>query len=147
MLPIGTILLALALLLLFGLVIALPLFDRKRPAVKPMSQRDALQQERQDIVRAIREMDFDHRTNKINDEEYKRVRGEHVQRGAAVLRELSALDEADIDAEIESKIAALRAASKAGDALLCPKCHSAISASDQFCSQCGHALTPSPQHV
>ncbi len=147
MLPIGTILLALALLLLFGLVIALPLFDRKRPAIKPLSRRDALQQERQDIVRTIRELDFDHRTNKINDEEYKRVREEHVQRGAAVLRELSTLDEVDIDAEIESRIAALRAAPQAGDAPLCPKCHSAISASDRFCPQCGHALTPSPQHV
>ena len=142
MLPIGTYLFALALLLVFGLVIALPLFDRKRPAVQPMSRRDALQQERQDIVRAIRELDFDHRTGKINDDDYKRVREEHVQRGAAVLRELSALSHADIDAEIEAKVAVLRGSPNDANALQCPKCHATVSASDKFCPQCGHALTP-----
>lgn len=138
--PIGTYLLALALALIFGLVIALPLFDRKRPAVKPMSRHDALQQEREDIVRAIRELDFDHRTGKINEEDYKRVREEHVQQGAAVLREMSALDEVDIDAEIEAKVAALRRAPDAGADARCPKCHATVTATDKFCPQCGHAL-------
>lgn len=145
--PIGTYLLALALALVFGLVIALPLFDRKRPAVKPLSRRDALQQERQDIVRTIRELDFDHRTGKISDDDYKRVREEHVQRGATVLRELSALNEIDVDAEIEAKVAALRQSPDDATVLQCPKCHAAVSVSDRFCPQCGHALAPTPSHI
>lgn len=138
--PIGTYLLALALALVFGLVIALPLFDRKRPAIKPLSRRDTLQHERQDVVRAIRELDFDHRTGKINDDDYKLVREEHVQHGAAVLRELSALEEADIDAEIEAKVAALRRTPANANALQCPQCLTPLSANDKFCPQCGHAL-------
>lgn len=143
--PLGTYLLALAVFLVLGLVIALPLFDRKRPAVKPMSRREALQQERQDIIRAIRELDFDHRTGKINDDDYKRVREEYVQRGAAVLRELNTLEEVDVDEVIETKVAALRKTHDAVDAKHCPKCNSIVSDTDKFCPQCGHALQPARQ--
>jgi hypothetical protein len=107
-----------------------------------LSRRDALQQERENIVRAIRELDFDHRTGKIDDEDYKRVREEHVQQGAAVLREISALDEKDADAEIEAKVAALRSTPLTSETAHCPKCHAAVSARDKFCPQCGHALQP-----
>jgi hypothetical protein len=147
MLPIGTYLLALALVLVLGLVIALPLFDRKRPAIKPMSRRESLQHERQDIIRAIREVDFDHRTGKINDEDYKRVREDYVQRGAAVLRELNTLEEADIDDVIETKVAALRTTQDAAGELHCPKCQARVSDADKFCPQCGHALKPARQNA
>jgi len=143
--PLGTYLLALALFLVLGLVIALPLFDRKRPAIKPMSRRESLQHERQDIVRAIRELDFDHRTGKINDDDYKRVREEYVQRGATVLRELNTLEEVDIDEVIETKVAALRKTHDDVDAMHCPKCNAVISNTDKFCPQCGHALQPARQ--
>jgi hypothetical protein len=144
MLPIGTYLLALALVLVLGLVIALPLFDRKRPALKPLSKRETLEHERQDIIRAIREIDFDHRTGKINDEDYKRVREDYVQRGAAVLRELNTLEEVDVEDVIEAKVAALRKTHDDAGALHCPKCRAGISTADKFCPQCGHALKPAP---
>lgn len=143
--PLGTYLIALALVLVLGLVIALPLFDRKRPAVKPLSRRESLQLERQEIVRAIRELDFDHRTSKINDEDYKRVREEYVQRGALVLRELNELKEVDVDEIIETKVAALRKTHDAESDLHCPKCHAGIVPTDKFCPQCGHKLQPAQQ--
>jgi len=143
--PLGTYLLALALFLVLGLVIALPLFDRRRPAIKPMSRRESLQHERQDIIRAIREIDFDHRTGKINDDDYKRVREEYVQRGAAVLRELNSLEEVNIDEVIETKVAALRKTQDASDSKHCTKCNAIVSDTDKFCPQCGHALKPARQ--
>lgn len=143
--PLGTYLIALALMLVLGLVIALPLFDRKRPAIKPLSRRESLERERQDIIRAIRELDFDHRTGKINDEDYKHVREDFVQRGAAVLRELNTLEEVDVDEVIETKVAALRKTHDDAGDLHCPKCHAPISAADKFCPQCGHALQPARQ--
>jgi rubrerythrin len=145
MLPLGTYLLALALVLVLGLVIALPLFDRKRPAVKPPSRRESLERERQDIIRAIRELDFDHRTGKINDEDYKIIRDSHVQRGAQVLRDLNALEEVDIDEVIETKVAALRKTRDEAEDNHCPKCNALVSEADKFCPQCGHALKPSRQ--
>jgi hypothetical protein len=135
--PLGTLLLSLALLCVIGLIIALPLFERRRPAVKPLTRQEALHQERSDIVRAIRELDFDHRTGKINDEDYQRVRADYVQRGAQILRELNEAGEPSVDAAIEKRVAALRATS---DAQTCPACHKAIHAGDKFCPHCGQRL-------
>lgn len=160
--PIGTLLLGLALLIIIGFVIALPLFDRRRAALQPPTKRQSLEGERRDIVRAIRELDFDHRTHKINDDDYKQLREQHVQRGAQVLRELSALDAAadaldvtiapaatvasDADAAdiaIERRIAALRKGGKHAahpSKGTCPNCGKAITSADKFCPQCGHKL-------
>jgi hypothetical protein len=150
--PLGTLLLGLALLVVVALIIALPLFDRKRQAVRPPTRREALQAERNDIVRAIRELDFDYRTHKINDEDYKRLRADYVQHGAQVLREINALDEhntvsgasagADASAEIERRVAALRASKEIpeADILTCPNCGSSVASGSKFCPQCGHKL-------
>jgi type II secretory pathway component PulM len=135
--PLGTLLLGLALLCVIGLIIALPLFERRRPAVKPLTRHEALHQERRDIVRAIRELDFDHRTGKINDEDYQRVRADYVQRGAQILRELNEAGEPSVDAAIEKRVAALRATS---DAQTCPACNKTIHAGDKFCPHCGQRL-------
>ena len=142
--PIGTLLLGLALLVVVGFIIVLPMFDRRKPAIQPPSQRDALEAERQDIVRTIRELDFDHRTHKINDDDYKRLREAQVQRGAQVLRELSALTEHGADDAIERRVAELRKVNDAADALTCPSCGRAVSLADKFCPQCGHKLVAAP---
>jgi hypothetical protein len=135
----GTLLLGLALFAIVGLIIALPLMDRRRPAVRAPARRDALEAERQDIVRAIRELDFDHRTRKINDEDYKQLREGYIQRGAAVLRELSMTNERDMDAEIEQRVAALRSAGDAA-ASLCPACGATVGTASNFCPKCGTPL-------
>ena len=142
--PIGTLILGLALLVIAGFVIALPMFDRRRPAIQPPSQRQALEAERQDIVRTIRELDFDHRTHKINDDDYKRLREDYVQHGAQVLRELNTLTERNDDDEIEQRVAELRAVNDTTSAMNCPSCGTAVSAADKFCPQCGHKLVGAP---
>ncbi|BCX05551.1 MAG: hypothetical protein KatS3mg053_3489 [Candidatus Roseilinea sp.] len=148
--PLGTILLGLALLIIVVVVVALPLLDRKTPAVQPPSQREALEQERRAVIRAIRELDFDHRTGKIGDEDYRQLREAHVARGAQILRELAALDEAehDIDAEIEAQIARFRKVGRSDGHLagvmsgkiICPSCGHTAGANDKFCPQCGQRL-------
>jgi uncharacterized protein (UPF0212 family) len=143
--PLGTLLLGLALLCVIGLIIALPLFERRRPAVKPPTPHEALHEERRDIVRAIRELDFDHRTGKINDEDYQRVRADYVQRGAQILRELNEAGEPSVDAAIEKRVAALRATSDAGvhpqlDGRTCPACRKTVHPGDKFCPHCGQRL-------
>jgi rubrerythrin len=154
--PLGTLLLGLAILAVVVAIIALPLFDRKTPFKRQPSQREALENERRDVVRAIRELDFDYRTGKLNEDDYKRLRETQVQRGADILRQLDQLNEAadsrrDADAEIEQRVAAIRqqpstretdAVVQDGQAtsLACPACGSRVSAADRFCPQCGHAL-------
>jgi len=141
--PIGTLLLGLALFVIIGMVIALPMFDRRRLAVQPPTQRESLEAERRDIVRTIRELDFDHRTHKINDDDYKRLREEYVQRGAAVLRALTTLNEKDTDTDIEKRVAALRKVADVDASAVtstCPFCGHALHQHDKFCPQCGQKV-------
>lgn len=106
--PIGTILLAVGLLIIAAVLITIPLFDRKRPALQPPSPREVLEAERRAVIQSVREMDFDHRTHKMGEDEYKAMRAEAMQRGAAILQQLETLPQHNIDDEIESRIAKLR---------------------------------------
>jgi hypothetical protein len=106
--PLGTLLLTLALFLLIALLIGIPLLDKKAPAVPPSSPKAQLEAERISVVRSIRELDFDHKTGKMNDDDYKALRESWVKRGAELLRELDQLkgSQADVDDEIEDAIQA-----------------------------------------
>jgi hypothetical protein len=142
---IGTLLIGLALLIVVVTLIVLPLLVQQRPAVEPPSPRETLEAERAAVVRAIRELDFDYRTHKLAEEDYKTLRAAQVQYGAQLLRELDALKaatgagdnrvKADVDAEIEAQVAALRR----GGAT-CPSCSAAVQPDDRFCPRCGSAL-------
>jgi NADH pyrophosphatase NudC (nudix superfamily) len=138
-LPIGTLLAALALLLVVAALIVQPLLGPRRPAVLPESERDRLERERKRIVRAIREVDFDRGTGKLNDEDYARMRTDLQTQGAETLRALGALRPApgirDIEAEIEAAVAALR--ETPDTSRHCAKCGGTIKQSDRFCSRCG----------
>jgi rubrerythrin len=138
----GTLLFGLALLILVVLVVSWPLFGRKRPAVRPASRRESLEREREAIVREIRELDFDYRTGKVNDEDYRRLREARVARGAAILRELADLEQGtvlDPEQAIEEQIARLRTVltSNGKSPIACPQCGQPVRPSDRFCPQCG----------
>ncbi len=117
----GTLLLALALLIVAGLLIAIPLMDKKSPAVLPPSPRQELEAQRVAVIRAIRELDFDFKTGKLNNDDYKMLREELVAQGAAVLQQIDMLKQqqvaqpvnpdadAQIEAEIQKRVAAATA--------------------------------------
>ena len=106
---IGTFLLALALLLIVAALVAIPLFDRKRLALAPPDAREALEAERRSVIQTIRDIDFDHRTHKLDDDEYAVLRTEAVQHGAQLLAQLDHLPHHDTDDDIEVQIAQWRA--------------------------------------
>lgn len=153
----ATLLLGLALLVVFGAAIAVPLFDRKHPAVPASSPLEALQAARAETVREIRELDFDHRMKKISDDDHRLLRASLVQRGAGILRDIEALsaqaqtdsaapDRAarDVDAEIEQALARLTARRKAATANdrvksgpVCATCGADLARNVKFCPECG----------
>jgi len=115
---IGSLLLILALLILVGLFIARPLFDRKAEVVTPSSsqldhQRSALLAEHDRILNALQELDFDHALGKIPEEEYPFQRAALLQQGAGVLRQLDEFQAQaptlDAETRLEAAIAARRA--------------------------------------
>ncbi len=120
------------------------------------SQLDSLLAQRESLYTQIRELDFDHATGKLADEDHAPLRARLVARAADVLRQIDALDgavsaaeddalekaiaarrrrqpstTASLDAELEAAVAARR------KTLTCPNCGKPIHAGDAFCSKCG----------
>ena len=85
----GSIFLLLALLILTALYIGRPLYERSATVVRPVEhEHSALLSERDRILDALSELDFDHDLGKIPEGDYPLQRRQLVQRGAEVLRQL-----------------------------------------------------------
>jgi hypothetical protein len=91
---IGSIFLLLALLTLVVFFIAQPFFNRKPVAVRQASARAPilyLQTERDRVIQALQELDFDYSLGKVPEEDYPSQRNELLQQGADVLQKLDVL--------------------------------------------------------
>jgi len=106
---IGSFFLLLALLIPVSLFIARPLLDRQAVVVTPeedMQEHEysALLAERDRILTALEELDFDNALGKIPQGDYQPTRDRLLLQGAEVLRQLDAIDPEKADAEIEQRI-------------------------------------------
>ncbi len=167
---IGAILLLIALLLGVGLYLAAPLFDnRARRTSASTQEASSLMAERDRVINALQELDFDFRLGKIPEEDYPTQRTDLLQKGAEVLKKLDALTPAKSgghdaedrlekavaarradaakaqavqvsDDDIESLLAARRKEHKTKSAGFCPRCGKPVMVSDHFCPSCGKAL-------
>ncbi len=113
----GSIFLILALLILVGLFVGRPLIEENKVVMKEEEtvdhNRSMLMAERDRILNALQELDFDHALGKIPEEDYPEQRNVLLQRGANILRELDSLA-TEVEAEtaedrLEAAIAARRA--------------------------------------
>jgi len=165
---IGSIFLILAVLVPVVLYVARPLMDRSATAVT-IEEHDysALLAERDRILNAVQELDFDHTLGKIPDEEYPAQRANLMRSGADVLRQIDEYEgdtvETEADDRIEAAIATRRAAlpSDPNDELealianrrrsqkendqpkasgFCPQCGNCVQETDRFCPKCGESL-------
>jgi hypothetical protein len=89
---------------LFALWIGLPLIRRERERLLTVESPVERQRERLNIyysrvLRNIHDLDEDHATGKLNDDEYTREREVWVERGVAVLKRLDELDATHLVAE------------------------------------------------
>lgn len=117
---IGSIFLILALFVLVGLFISRPFFERKRQSTiidADAINRSVLLAERDRVLTALQELDFDYGLGKIPEGDYPGQRSLLLQRGAEVLRSLDAMQEDADDAEsaedrIEQAIAVRRAGTR-----------------------------------
>jgi hypothetical protein len=154
----GSLLLGLALLLLVGAYVARPLFEAAPAEPVPAEAHADLIAEREAVLSALADLEFDHRTGKISAEDYQAQRAALVSQGAAILRRLdesgAGRPDLDLDAEIEAAIAARRRApapppaprAEAGPApKFCPNCGSPVLAGDRFCARCGTRLAAPEQ--
>ncbi len=172
---IGSIFLILAFALLVGVFISQPFFDRKLNAlpvavVQTQQQagqvRSTLLAERDRLLSALQELDFDHALGKVSAEDYAAHRAALLQAGVQVLRRLDEIDAApsgpagSVEQRIEAVVAARRAdraappvaddleeliaarrrARQEKSAGFCSRCGSPLQKSDRFCARCGQAV-------
>ncbi len=167
----GVIVLLIALLVGVGLYLAMPLISRPARRDAPETQEvSSLMAERDRVITALQELDFDFKLGKIPDEDYPSQRTELLQRGARVLKQLETLNpwsaaveqgaggavqdaeaaleklvadpsEQLTDDKIEAMLAARRKARKVKSAGFCPRCGKPVMVSDKFCPNCGKALS------
>ena len=85
----GSILTLLAILLLTALYIGRPLYEHGATAISPVEHElSALLAERDRILNALSELDFDHTLGKIPENDYPVRRQQLVRRGAEILQQL-----------------------------------------------------------
>ena len=108
---IGSIFLILGLFVLVGLFVARPIVERKAVSVSQEDrQASGLLAERDQILNALQELDFDFTLGKIPEADYPSQRGALLQRGADILRQLDALHPDNNHDEAESRLEAVIAA-------------------------------------
>jgi hypothetical protein len=155
--------LLLAVVLLTGFYVTIPFFSRLRTVRGVDQAASALMAERDRVLAALQELEFDHALGKISEEEYPVQRETLVQRGADILRRLdehqaakSAAEPArksaakpvvkpaapatPFDDDLEDLIAARRSARKEKTGGFCPQCGTPILLSDRFCPKCGYSI-------
>jgi len=165
---IGSILLLLALVVVVGAYIASPLRSRQHqhtPGEENIEISELLA-ERERILDALAELDFDNEMGKVPDEMYPLQREALVKRGAAVLKLLDDRLPETVDSPAaqaaETAIAARRAsaaddpvealilarkiakspniAKDNADTKFCPNCGAKLQPGDRFCAACGEKL-------
>lgn len=153
---IGSLLLGLALGLGIIFIVAQPFLDGQNVREKKLSETDALITEREQLLTALRDLDFDRATGKITDEDYAPQRAQLVAQSATVLKQLDALQPAvptaspslPLEDLIEAEIAARRqhvptnghASPAPAGKPACPHCGALAHLGDRFCPQCGGTL-------
>ncbi len=116
---IGAILIGLAALIVVAFLVSQPLIERRQPREKTVNEADRLRDERDRILTTLRDLDFDHASGKVLEEDYAPRRASLVAEGAAVLKQLDELKPASpapLENEVEQAIAARRHAKGAGSA-------------------------------
>lgn len=167
----GAIFLILAVLILVGMYLYAPFISRGQSiGIQESHQLSPLLAERDRVINALQELDFDFNLGKIPAEDYPSQRASLLQQGVEILRQLDELAPAkkgdDNEARIEKAVAARRADASASTAALtltdddiesmiaarrrehkdksagfCPRCGKPVLVMDRFCPSCGKSLT------
>jgi hypothetical protein len=139
---VGAVLFVLALLVIVAAYVMRPLasgaprLERGGPAATLLAERERL-------LEAIRELDFDHSLGKVNEQDYRPQRTALAAQGARILQRIDELNggaaaQDTLEPELEAAVAAIRFGNR-GMPRFCHQCGSRVWPGDRFCSSCGAA--------
>jgi zinc-ribbon domain len=161
---------SLAILILVGIYLYAPFMERRaRRVTEEEHELSALMAERDRVINALQELDFDFKLGKIPEDDYPVQRSTLLQKGADILRKIDSLapqitsaqdTEARLeraiaarradaslarvpvtDDDIESMISSRRKSRKDKSAGFCPRCGKPVMVTDRFCPSCGKSLS------
>lgn len=156
----GAILLLLAVAVIVCLILFRPFLE---PSARAASQaglesdhrQSSLLAEKERLLAAIQELEFDHQSGKIDDATFPTLHHELMQKAARVLAVLdrdfpqsnqpglgsdaTGASAGDYD-DLEEMIAKRRLTLNQKSTGFCPNCGKAAMEADRFCSRCGHTL-------
>jgi hypothetical protein len=121
---IGAIFLLLAVCVFVALFVARPFMERRRTMTVSAEEKElsSLMAERDRLITALQELDFDHSLGKIPAEDYPAMRSDLLQRASETLRKLDAFQPQNIaSADAESRVEAVIAARRADAAVQKPE--------------------------
>ncbi|MDH3602473.1 MAG: zinc ribbon domain-containing protein [Candidatus Tectomicrobia bacterium] len=111
---------------------------------------DQLTLQKETLYMAIRDLDFDYHTGKVDEQDFTELRSRLENEAIAILRDLDKIDPfAGLDDELECQIAALRqtrsatavaALSDLSAPSVCTHCGTPLQGDENFCAVCGHSL-------
>lgn len=105
---IGSIFLILALFLLVGVYVGRPIIEKQNAqatSIKSLDhERSGLLAERDQLIDALKELEFDHILGKIPEEDYPSQKAYLLEKGVEVLRKLDTLEPADSQVSFEDRL-------------------------------------------
>lgn len=151
---VNSILFILSLLILVILYVSQPFVTQRSVSVTTTDREvSSLLAERERILEALEELDFDNSMGKIPEENYPTQRARMIQQGAKVLQQLDTYHQAnpglqtDIQAQdkssddLEAMIAKRKKGGSKKSGAFCHNCGRHFEPSDHFCANCGVDLT------
>lgn len=126
--------------IVFAVILAVgyPLVNAGEYAFETTSNGDdraaLLMSQRNSVFDAIRDLEFDHQTGKLSEQDYKQMRARYDLKAAEVLQKMDAL------ATAQAKRGSGKVSPKPGGKAACPQCNAPVLAGDRFCPKCGNKL-------
>lgn len=136
----GAILVGLAFTLIAGIVLADPFLKRRQNSdVKTTFPETSLSDRNQEVLLALRDLDFDFQTGKVTEPDYDRIRSGLIAQAATLIQTMDKR-EVILEDELERKIRNYR--QSLGNVSICPHCSATLLKHANFCSNCGLEVSP-----
>ena len=116
---------------------------REAGAVVTGGRRKELEREKQSLLKALKELDFDHQMGKVSDKDFNEISSTYRARAIRVMRQLDDAGrdyEAMIAADVGKRLSAISSQPSAPEPDKCAKCATRNDAHAEFCKKCGSKL-------